>query len=88
MCAYAKYRQMFSICIDVTYADGEDMRMPNLCRCMAYGYVQPILFLLFLRSDPKKGKVGSGLINRMEGRTRYARKGVKSKRQVEMKGPL
>ena len=67
------------VCIGNAYADAKDMRMPYLCRCLAYGYVQPILFLLFLRLDPKKGKVGSGLINRMEGRTRYGRKGLKAK---------
>jgi len=67
------------VCIGNTYADGKDMRMLCTCRCHTYGYVQPILFLLFLWSDPKKGKVGSVLINRMEGRTRDGRKGLKAK---------
>ncbi|TYF90860.1 hypothetical protein DJ536_21910 [Enterobacter hormaechei] len=46
-------------CIGFAYADAKGMRMPYLCRCLAYGYVMPILFFLFLREDPKKAKVGS-----------------------------
>ncbi|MGS3555044.1 hypothetical protein ACB262_28425, partial [Klebsiella quasipneumoniae] len=40
-------------------ADGKYMRMPHLCRCPAYGYVEPMLYSLFSRSDPKKGSSGS-----------------------------
>ncbi|MCW4948592.1 MULTISPECIES: hypothetical protein [Enterobacteriaceae] len=39
----------------------------------------------FVIRDPKKGKVGSGQIKRMEGRTRYGRKGVKAKGRWERK---
>ncbi|MBW9305607.1 hypothetical protein FHB95_23520, partial [Escherichia coli] len=38
---------------------GKYMRMPHLCRCPAYGYVEPMLYSLFSRSDPKKGSSGS-----------------------------
>lgn len=50
---YVKYRQMFSICIDAAYADGEDMRMPHICRCKAYGYAKNMYFYCFfqLRSE-------------------------------------
>ncbi|OZQ31061.1 hypothetical protein CIG29_28385, partial [Klebsiella pneumoniae] len=41
------------------YADGKYMRMPHLCRCPAYGYVEPMLYSLFSRSDPKKASSGS-----------------------------
>ncbi|MFM4168894.1 hypothetical protein AB8R50_28630, partial [Klebsiella pneumoniae subsp. ozaenae] len=40
-------------------ADGKYMRMPHLCRCPAYGYVEPMLYSLFSRSDPKKASSGS-----------------------------
>ncbi|EFJ8793908.1 hypothetical protein AXA14_005227, partial [Escherichia coli] len=43
----------------IAYADGKYMRMPHLCRCPAYGYVEPMLYSLFSRSDPKKGSSGS-----------------------------
>ncbi|UFM72034.1 hypothetical protein LO739_24055 (plasmid) [Leclercia adecarboxylata] len=33
--------------------------MSDLCRCVAYGYVQPIWVSFFFRADPKKGKGGS-----------------------------
>ncbi|MBJ9021033.1 hypothetical protein I5445_24230 [Citrobacter farmeri] len=56
---YVQYMQMQSICIVIAYADGEDMRMPHLCRCPAYGYVEPMLYSLFSRSDPKKASSGS-----------------------------
>jgi hypothetical protein len=51
---YVQYMQMQSICIVIAYADGKYMRMPHLCRCPAYGYVEPMLYSLFSRSDPKK----------------------------------
>ncbi|MDU3756552.1 MAG: hypothetical protein E7G34_24195 [Klebsiella pneumoniae] len=51
--------QMFRICIDVAYADGEYMRIPYLCRCQAYGYALHILSSLLSRSDPKKASSGS-----------------------------
>ncbi|MDN3309196.1 hypothetical protein, partial [Klebsiella pneumoniae] len=41
------------------YADGKYMRMPHLCRCPAYRYVEPMLYSLFSRSDPKKASSGS-----------------------------
>ncbi|HGK4833503.1 TPA: hypothetical protein ACJ2XU_005285 [Klebsiella pneumoniae] len=50
---------MLSICIVIAYADGKYMRMPHLCRCPAYGYVEPMLYSLFSRSDPKKASSGS-----------------------------
>ncbi|MER3793686.1 hypothetical protein J8799_27585, partial [Klebsiella pneumoniae] len=56
---YVQYMQMQSICIVIAYADGKYMRMPHLCRCPAYGYVEPMLYSLFSRSDPKKGSSGS-----------------------------
>ena len=56
---YVQYMQMQSICIVIAYADGKYMRMPHLCRCPAYGYVEPMLYSLFSRSDPKKGSPGS-----------------------------
>ncbi|HAI7639024.1 TPA: hypothetical protein HJ285_004701 [Escherichia coli] len=56
---YVQYMQMQSICIVIAYADGKYMRMPHLCRCPAYGYVEPMLYSLFSRSDPKKGSYGS-----------------------------
>ncbi|EMR2427787.1 hypothetical protein WJD80_005120 [Klebsiella pneumoniae] len=56
---YVQYMQMQSICIAIAYADGKYMRMPHLCRCPAYGYVEPMLYSLFSRSDPKKGSSGS-----------------------------
>ncbi|MGE9380084.1 hypothetical protein ACQP7F_27025, partial [Escherichia coli] len=56
---YVQYMQMQSICIVIAYADGEDMRMSGLCRCPAYGYVEPMLYSLFSRSDPKKASPGS-----------------------------
>ncbi|AUN65313.1 TPA: hypothetical protein MIU03_27150 [Klebsiella pneumoniae] len=59
MCAYVQYRQMFGICIDMAYADGEYMRMLYLCRCHAYGYPSHMLSSLFSRSDPKNTKAGS-----------------------------
>ncbi|HFE3326943.1 TPA: hypothetical protein ACF3GW_004509, partial [Escherichia coli] len=43
----------------IAYADGKYMRMPHLCRCPAYGYVEPMLYSLFSRSDPKKASPGS-----------------------------
>ena len=49
---------MLSICI---YADGEYMRMPYLCRCMAYRYVTHMLASLISCEDPKKGGSGSSL---------------------------
>ena len=51
--AYVKYRQMFSICIDAAYADGEDMRMPRICRYQACGYAKNMQFYCFfqLRSE-------------------------------------
>lgn len=39
----------------------------------------------FVIRDPKKGKVGSGLANRMEGRKRYGRKEFRAKRRWERK---
>lgn len=36
-----------------------DMRIPDICRCQAYGYVMYRLLTLFLREDPKKGSPGS-----------------------------
>ncbi|MBQ5070740.1 hypothetical protein FD824_27470, partial [Klebsiella pneumoniae] len=57
---YVQYMQMQSICIVIAYADGKYMRMPHLCRCPAYGYVEPMLYSLFSRSDPKKGNAGFG----------------------------
>lgn len=33
--------------------------MPRICRCQAYGYVQPMLGSLFFHADPKKGSSGS-----------------------------
>lgn len=59
VCAYVQYRQMFNICIVMSYADGKDMRMSDLCRCRAYGYALHIYSSLFSRSDPKKGSSGS-----------------------------
>ncbi|MFU8505735.1 hypothetical protein, partial [Klebsiella pneumoniae] len=56
---YVQYMQMQSICIVIAYADGKYMRMPHLCRCPAYGYVEPMLYSLFSRSDPKKASHGS-----------------------------
>ncbi|MDT9915317.1 hypothetical protein RUW70_27155, partial [Klebsiella pneumoniae] len=56
---YVQYMQMQSICIVIAYADGKYMRMSGLCRCGAYGYVEPMLYSLFSRSDPKKGSSGS-----------------------------
>ncbi|EAB8932350.1 hypothetical protein DTY68_24255 [Escherichia coli] len=56
---YVQYMQMQSICIVIAYADGKYMRMPHLCRCPAYGYVEPMLYSLFSRSDPKKASPGS-----------------------------
>ncbi|EFB6885331.1 hypothetical protein FOM81_20620 [Escherichia coli] len=56
---YVQYMQMQSICIVIAYADGKYMRMPHLCRCPAYGYVEPMLYSLFSRSDPKKARDGS-----------------------------
>ncbi|EFK48518.1 hypothetical protein HMPREF9349_04607 [Escherichia coli MS 79-10] len=56
---YVQYMQMQSICIVIAYADGKYMRMPHLCRCPAYGYVEPMLYSLFSRSDPKKASYGS-----------------------------
>ncbi|WP_117242741.1 hypothetical protein [Klebsiella pneumoniae] len=47
------------VCIGKAYADGEDMRMSDLCRCRAYGYALHIYSSLFSRSDPKKGCSGS-----------------------------
>ncbi|HBW8278011.1 TPA: hypothetical protein MFL73_004809 [Klebsiella pneumoniae] len=47
------------VCIGKAYADGEDMRMSDLCRCRAYGYALHIYSSLFSRSDPKKGCPGS-----------------------------
>ncbi|MGH6020523.1 hypothetical protein ACRFMP_28420, partial [Klebsiella pneumoniae] len=47
---YVQYMQMQSICIVIAYADGKYMRMPHLCRCPAYGYVEPMLYSLFSRS--------------------------------------
>lgn len=63
VCAYVKYRQMFSICIYVVYADGEDMRMPHICRWQAYGYTKHRLSSFFSSEDPKKGRVGSAGID-------------------------
>lgn len=31
----------------------------SICRCRAYGYVQPMLGSLFFHADPKKGSPGS-----------------------------
>lgn len=59
VCAQVKYRQMFSTCIGSVYADAQYMRIPTLCRCLAYGYVQPMLTSLFFREDPKKCSSGS-----------------------------
>ncbi|HBA4212900.1 TPA: hypothetical protein J5G09_004927 [Escherichia coli] len=56
---YVQYMQMQSICIVIAYADGKYMRMLHLCRCPAYGYVEPMLYSLFSRSDPKKASPGS-----------------------------
>ena len=41
------------VCICKAYADGEYMRMFDLCRCQAYGYATPIYSSLFFppRSD-------------------------------------
>ncbi|MDU6133077.1 MAG: hypothetical protein E6639_25740 [Klebsiella pneumoniae] len=60
---YVQYMQMQSICIVIAYADGKYMRMPHLCRCPAYGYVEPMLYSLFSRSDPKKGSPGSSILS-------------------------
>ncbi|OVX91218.1 hypothetical protein CI662_027005 [Klebsiella pneumoniae subsp. pneumoniae] len=46
------------------YADGRYMHNPYLCRCPAYGYVQPIQVFLFFRSEPKKGRSGSAFSTR------------------------
>ncbi|HBY2146337.1 TPA: hypothetical protein MIR61_26675 [Klebsiella pneumoniae] len=59
---YVQYMQMQSICIVIAYADGKYMRMPHLCRCPAYGYVEPMLYSLFSRSDPKKASSGSAFL--------------------------
>lgn len=59
VCAYPKYMQMYSVCIGDAYADVMDMRMPDLCRCQAYGYVMYRLLTLFLREDPEKVSPGS-----------------------------
>ncbi|EAA7832823.1 hypothetical protein EA515_19075 [Salmonella enterica subsp. enterica serovar Give] len=40
---------------------------------------------LLFSADPKKAKAGSGLINRMEGQTRYVRKEFKAKGRWERK---
>ncbi|TNC55727.1 hypothetical protein, partial [Klebsiella quasipneumoniae] len=34
-------------------------RMTHLCRCPAYGYVEPMFYSLFSRADPKKASSGS-----------------------------
>ncbi len=36
--------------------------MPRICRCQAYGYVQPMLGSLFFHADPKKGSPGSSIL--------------------------
>ncbi|HAE4776174.1 TPA_asm: hypothetical protein G4H14_004536 [Salmonella enterica subsp. enterica serovar Poona] len=35
------------------------MRMPALCRCVAYGYAVHIWFTHFSTADPKKGIAGT-----------------------------
>ncbi|QHU67412.1 hypothetical protein FBF54_28060 (plasmid) [Klebsiella pneumoniae] len=35
------------------------MRMPDLCRCVAYGYAVHILFSYFSTADPKTFRVGN-----------------------------
>ncbi len=42
------------VCIGNTYADGKDMRMHRLCRCLAYGYATPIRASLFSAEIRKK----------------------------------
>ncbi|WP_162934546.1 hypothetical protein [Klebsiella michiganensis] len=59
---YVQYMQMQSICIVIAYADGKYMRMPHLCRCPAYGYVEPMLYSLFSRSDPISVSSGSAFL--------------------------
>ena len=76
------------VCIGNTYADGKYMRMYGLCRCLAYGYASPIRTSLFFRTDPKKGKVGSGLAKHEEGRRRYDRKESKAKGRGGIECPL
>ncbi|ENG9710488.1 hypothetical protein ABVO81_004572 [Salmonella enterica] len=36
------------------------MRMHDLCRCRAYGYVRPVQVSLFFSPDPKKVILGQG----------------------------
>ena len=59
--AYVKYRQMFSICIDAAYADGEDMRMPRICRYQACGYAKNMQFYCFfqLRSENLQSRISA-----------------------------
>ncbi|HIE8796696.1 hypothetical protein ABLU85_21065 [Klebsiella sp. GG_Kp154] len=59
MSAYVQYMPAGWVCIGVTYADGKHMRMPDLCRCVAYGYAVHILFSHFFTADPKKASPGS-----------------------------
>jgi len=47
------------VCIGKAYADGEYMRMYELCRCQTYGYATPILTSYFFRWDPISGGSGS-----------------------------
>ncbi len=37
----------------------------SICRCQAYGYVQPLLCSLFFREELKKGKAGINLSDRV-----------------------
>lgn len=62
MCAYVNYRQMCYICIGAVYADAENMRMSCICRCMAYGYVLPVLTSLIFSADPVSGCSGSSFL--------------------------
>lgn len=47
------------VCIGKAYADGEDMRMHDICRCQAYGYATPIhtSYLFPLRSENSRFRI-------------------------------